>query len=114
MLCDSRFPIVELLLSLETRQELNKLPIGHPSSLANWAIAVTAVRQALFPITKLGNLFHGTYTSWPTVSCLELEPEGELDGARAADLVEGLKPPLGPSDPGCSFVQSTQRRYHQP
>ena len=45
----------------------------------------------------------------------ELEFEGELDGAGAADSGEGLKPPLAPSDPGCSpgFVQSTQRRYHQ-
>ncbi len=31
---------------------------------------------------------------------LELEFKGELDGARAADLVEGLKPPLAPPEPG--------------
>ena len=38
----------------------------------------------------------------------ELEFEGELDGAGAADLVEGLKPPLAPSDSDCSpgFVHS--------
>ena len=30
---------------------------------------------------------------------LELELVGELDGAGAADLVEGLKPPLAPPEP---------------
>jgi len=45
------------------------------------------------------------------VSCLELELEGELDEAGAADLVEGLKPPLAPSEPDCSFVLNRTLRY---
>lgn len=49
------------------------------------------------------------------LNCAPVAHLGELDGAGAADSGEGLKPPLAPSDPGCSpgFVQSTQRRYHQ-
>ena len=33
------------------------------SSLANWVIAVTIVRRARFPTTKLGSFLHGTCTS---------------------------------------------------
>lgn len=34
-------------------------------------------------------------TSGPPAFCLELELEGELDGARAADLVEGVETAIG-------------------
>ena len=35
---------------------------------------------------------------------LELELEGELDGAGTAGLVQGLKPPLAPPEPGLPWV----------
>src|SRR6266481_3834042 len=49
--------------------------------------------------------------SGPPVSCLELELEGELDGAGAADLVEGVEARhWHRRSPGCSpaFTSSGQ------